>query len=158
MKPIKILPHHAHNYFEPFFLKRKPGENSTFYDSDSDANARSLIERVVSNPSQLVQIVSRYDSICSMCPRNMRGLRFVEPERVCKVYEDSDFGNELEIAKRLGIDHLIDQAPITAEEFFKAMKPVYDKIFTEEVSPHSKQIPLRVLFRVSPSERLFLNQ
>lgn len=157
MDPIKVLPHHIGHYFEVHFLHRNPEVGNSWYDDEkAKQNGETLIKTVVSNPSQLVQVVSRYDAFCRMCPRNQRGDNYVQPDDTCTLYEDGPVANELGTAKMLGIDDLIDKEPITAEALFKKLKPVYDSIFTENPNPHSQNLTPREYFRVSPMELIAL--
>jgi len=154
MAVIKILPHHVMHYFEIYFLKRNP-ERFSWYDNEiAKLNGEETLKLVVSNPSQLVQIVSSYDAFCKMCPRNKRGDNYVQQEGTCDTYENSNFSNDLDLAKTLRIDDLIDQEPITAEALFNKLEPVYKRIFTEKPDPCSKKLTPRELFRVSENELL----
>lgn len=160
MKIIKIAPHHAREYFEVYFLNRKPGEGNGWYNDEKfKQNSEATIMAVVQDPSQLVQIVSDYDSFCRMCPRNPRGENYAQPENTCTIYEVSDNGNELELAKDLGICDLIGKPPMTSEAFFKKMKQTYKKLLTErEDGNSSKYYSLRQYFRFEPknlSERFY---
>ena len=158
MKIIKILPHHVSAYFEAYFLKRKIGENHSWYDDEKfKQHGEATIQAVVSNPAQLVQIVSSYDIFCEMCPRNKKGQNCVQPENICTQYEDTNFVNELETAKMLGIDDLIDQKSIPAEALFDKLKPVYGRIFTEEPNQNSSKLTPREYFRVSAVDLILLN-
>ena len=91
-----------------------------------------------------------------MCPRNKRGENYVQPEDTCTTYENPNFSNELDTAKILGIDDLIDKGPITAEALFDRLKPVYRNIFTEEPKQNSQKLTPREYFRVSPVELMLL--
>ncbi len=155
MTVIKILPHHIREYFEACFLHRNPVEGNSWYnDVKFKQSGEATIRAVISNPLQDVQIVSGYDSFCKMCPRNPRGDNYTQPENRCTTYEGSDFVNELNTAKMLGIDGLINKSPITSEELFKKMEPVYKKIFAEKEDKKSKKISLRQYFRIRDNEIL----
>jgi len=157
MDTIKILPHHIGHYFEVHFLHRNPEEGYSWYDDKKfKQNGESLVNSVVSNPSQLVQIVSNNDSICNICPRNKSGDNYVQPEDTCALYEDGPVANELSTAKMLGIDDIIDKDPLTAKALFQKLKPVYNRIFTEEPNLNSKKYTPREYFRVSPVELMTL--
>ena len=157
METIKILPHHVGHYFEVYFLRRNPEKGNGWYnDEKAKQNGERTIKTVVSNPSQLIQIVSSYDAFCRICPRNKRGENYVQSEDTCTTYEDSDFSNELDTAKMLGIDALIDKEPIIAEALFDRLKPIYRKIFTEEPKQNSPKLTPREYFRVSQVELMLL--
>lgn len=150
MEIIKILPHHVRHYFEAYYLKRNPEQGSYWYDDQiAKENGEQTIKAVVSDPDQLVQIVSRYDAFCEKCPRNQRGKNYVQPENTCTIYENSDFSNELDIAKMLGIEDLIDKDPIASEALFSRLKPVFRRIFTEESKQNSPELTPRQYFKVS---------
>ena len=76
----------------------------------------------------------------------------MQSDDICTVYEGGPIHNELDIAKMLGIDDLIDSEPITAELFFKKLRPVYERIFTEKPNPNSQKLTPREFFKVSPFE------
>ena len=80
----------------------------------------------------------------------------MQPNDTCTVYEDGPLANELDTAKMLGIDELIDKDPITAELLFQKLRPVYERIFTEKPNPHSPKLSPREYFRVSPTELIAL--
>lgn len=147
METIEISPHHAMSYFEVYFRKRKPANVYNWHNDEKfQENGERLIGEVISSHIQLVRIVGTYDSICLMCPRNKRGQNFVLPEEVCTDYEDDYFDNEFKIARELGIHTLIDKEPITSGEFFRHMRPCYEKIFVENDDSLSKVLSLRQIF------------
>ncbi|MDD5132857.1 MAG: hypothetical protein PHD81_04045 [Candidatus Nanoarchaeia archaeon] len=158
METIKILPHHIGHYFEVYFLKRNPEEGNSWYDDEkAKQNGEKAIKTVVLNPSQLISLVSKYDNFCKMCPRNKNGENFVQPENTCVLYENPDFNHELNHAKFLGIDDILDKEPVTAETLFKKLEPIYKRIFTEQSNPHSSTKSPREYFRVSGSELTLLD-
>ena len=156
MDVIKILPHHVGHYFEVFYLDRNPEEGNSWYDNEkAKQNSEAAIKTVVSNPSQLVQIVSRYDSFCQICPRNQRGENYSQPENTCVTYEEPNLSRESETAKFLGIEDLVDADPITAGKLFERLEPLYKRIFTEEPNSRSSNLSPREYFRVTSAELLF---
>ena len=136
---IKILPHHAISYFKVFYLGYEPGEEDHSYDEIMTNNDVSLIRTVTSNPNQLIQIVSNYDSFCEMCPRNKNGKNYYDIEFTCDNY---DLPNNLddEFTKFLGLENVLNGKPITAREFKEIMKTANEKLLNE-ISPsqHSQK-------------------
>ena len=151
MEVIKILPYHIKFYFKSYFLKRNPEVEISWYnDEKAKQSGVSDINKVISNPSQKIQIVSSYDAICQMCPRNQRGDNYTQKENTCTTYEDSDFIEELGNAKMLGIDDLIDKNPISAADLFERLKTKYDAIFTEKQNTSSQTKTFKEYFNVTP--------
>jgi len=141
METIKILPHHAPHYFRIFFFGRDVKTQFDWYDDKLfQAKGENIIQTVVSDPSQPVNIIGRYDSFCNICPRNRRGSRFMQRNFPCIAYEEnyeSESDHEIQIAEDMGIANLINKESITAKAFFEALAPFYHEIFNgSTLSPY----------------------
>ena len=147
MEVIKILPHHAVGFFRVFYLGQEPEKMYSWYDSERmKHNGADVVNKVVGNPTQLVQIVSHYDSICSACPRNKQNPLFNNNfKTACSTYDS--FNPDTAFAKRLGLEEVMDKEPITAQRFLDLINPAYDKLISEgDFDEFGKKKTLRQLF------------
>jgi len=148
MESIKILPHHAVSYFEIFYLGHNPEEPIGWYDNEKmRQNGVDATKKVINNPNQLVQIVSIYDEWCRVCPHNNQGSNYDEGDgEACNKHTRPD--SERGFANILGLEKVLDDGPISAETFFKLMKPTYDKLMSEpEFDEKDKKESLHQIFR-----------
>ena len=160
MEIIKILPHHLISYFEAFYLNRDPRKDDEWYgDEKFKTFGENSIFSVINNPDQLVQIVSKYDDFCRMCPRNQRGQNYVQKDDTCQGYEDgAPVSQDPLVASYLGIAELTDKDPLTSKELFAKLKVIFKTILTEKPDSNSKKISAREFFHVSPMELMLLSE
>lgn len=154
MKPVRILPHHAVTLFEVFYLGCKPeGALSWYTDERMEQGGVEAINRVLSNPNQLVQIVNSYDEICRMCPRNRHGDNYAQnPNDTCTTYDNGDVSDR-NFAEILGLEDVLGSEPIPARRFFELMEPTYHRLLLEpECDDNGKKLPLRQMFRIKKDE------
>src|SRR3989344_1707016 len=147
MEIVRILPHHALHYFEVYYLSLEPNNALSWYDNERmESNGIRAIELVVSNPSQLVQIVNTHDETCRMCPFNQHGDNYVSPERICTTYDSGT--SDKDFAEILGLEGVLDGEPITSEEFFALMRLTYERLLNEDDNKStSEDISLNYIFR-----------
>jgi hypothetical protein len=150
MDPIKILPHHAGSLFEVFYLGWKPEEVSSWYDNEAMEQNAVFISNALSNPEQLVQIVSTYDDICKMCPYNEKGDNYKPENKPCDNYNNPETDPDYGIAEILGLEKLIDREPVTSKTFFNLMHSTYERLLSEPLveTTNGLQKSLRQIFRV----------
>ena len=155
MEPIKIVPHHAMRIFEVFYLGWKPEQVIGWYnDERMKQNGVDAINKIVSNPDQLVQIVHSYDEFCRMCPRNKGGGNYDgNQDGACHIYngqKESDVG----FAETLGLENVLCREPITSRKFFELMRPTYEKLLQEPeydedgFDENEEEFPFRLMFRM----------
>ena len=130
MEPIKISPHHLY-YLFMFHYRGLTPERDSMYSDQMRENTTSILILIESNPNQLIRITRGYDSVCDTCPRNKNG-RSYEPSRgTCNAYTLQQEGKRLNgddiYAVLFGLESLVDNEPITAEELFKLMGHVHQR-------------------------------
>ena len=139
MEPIKILPHHAMRLFEVFYLGQKPEEALSWYnDGTMKQNGIEAVNRIVSNPDQLIQLIDSYDSICRMCPKNRHGNNYAQnPDDTCTTYDNGDVSDR-GFAEILGLEGVCNSC--APGNVLLMNEPPYDS--------NGKKKSLRQMFRV----------
>ena len=124
MDVVTILPHHLRDYMIAYYSKKLV---QNWYDNTIfNQHGKSVIYAVTTTPSQLIQIVTHYDSLCLMCPKNPMGDNYVQPEDEC-IITDLDINGEYYFAKTLGISSLVNKESVTAQDLFKLLDPFYQR-------------------------------
>jgi len=147
MDVIKILPHHAMRYFEVFYLGKEPENALSWYDNEGmKRNGIEALNKVISNPNQLVQIVDTYDEWCRMCPKNKQGNNYQnDPDDTCTDYDTPNPDtHQIEV---LGLESIAEGKIVTATELKDLMKPTYDKFMSQpSIDKFGKKTELHMHF------------